>query len=373
MNVQIDQQRLVQLFQELVSIDSPSYGERAMADVLTGKLKALGFAVEEDDAAQKLGGTAGNLIATLPGELDLPPILLCCHMDTVAPAFGKQAILEDDGTIHSAGDTVLGADDLAAVAEILEAIRALQEQNIPHRPVELLISAAEEPYCRGAAVLDVSRFQAKEAYVLDLDAPIGTAAVSAPTILDFEIRILGRSSHAGFEPEKGVSAILAAANAMTNLPGGRVSPDTTLNYGLIEGGKQTNSVPDVCIVRGEIRSSDDAFAFTLLERMKRTFRESCQALGAQPHFRDRCLVHAYDIPKDAPVVDRYRKVCQRLGFPVELVRTFGGSDNNCLTYGGIQGIVIACAMHRCHTCEEYTTVQELTDAATLTAELLCEA
>lgn len=373
MRVQINQQRLVKLFQELVAIDSPSYGERTMADVLTGKLKSLGFSVEEDDAAEKLGGTAGNLIATLPGSLDLPPVLLCCHMDTVAPALGKKAIVDSDGKIHSAGDTVLGADDLAAVAEILEAVTALQEQHIPHRPIELLISAAEEPYCRGASALDISRFQAREAYVLDLDAPIGSAAISAPTILDFEIRIEGKSAHAGFAPEEGVSAIVAAANAMTLLPGGRLSPDTTLNYGKISGGRLTNIVPDACTICGEIRSADDRFAFDLLERMKQTFRECCDRLGAGVTIHDRCLVHAYEIPKDAPVVKRYEKVCRRLGFPVELVRTFGGSDNNCLVYGGIQGIVIACAMHGCHTCGEYTTVREMTDAAAVTAELLCEA
>ena len=373
MSVQINSERLVKLFQELVSIDSPSFGERTMADVLTGKLKALGFAVEEDDSAEKLGGTAGNLIATLPGSLDLPPILLCCHMDTVAPALGKKAIVEPDGRIHSAGDTVLGADDLAAVAEILEAIQALQEQKIPHRPVEVLISAAEEPYCRGAAVLDCSRFRAKEAYVLDYDGAIGSAAIAAPTILDFEIRIEGKSSHAGFAPEKGVSAILAAANAMTTLPSGRVSKDATLNYGKIVGGTATNIVPDSCTICGEIRSADDVFAFELLEKMKQTFREACDGLDARVTVQDRCLVHAYNTPEDAPVVRRYQKVCRRLGFPVELVRTFGGSDNNCLAFGGIQGIVIACAMHGCHTCGEYTTVQELTDAARVTAELLCEA
>ena len=61
------------------------------------------------------------------------------------------------------------------------------------------------------------------------------------------------------------------------------------------------------------------------------------------------------------------------GERTRLVRTFGGSDNNCLAYGGIQGIVIASAMHGCHTCDEYTTVQELTDVAAITAVLLCEA
>lgn len=372
MDIRINTPRLVALFQELVAIDSPSFGERAMADVLTAKLKELGFSVEEDDAAEKLGGTAGNLIASLPGSLELPPILLCCHMDTVAPAFGKRAVVDPDGKIRSGGDTVLGADDLAAVAEILEAVRALREQGIPHRPVELLVSAAEEPYCRGASVLDCSRFRAREAYVLDYDGPIGSAAIAAPTIVDFEICVEGKSAHAGFAPEQGVSAIVAAAKAMARFPGGRISGTATLNYGKIEGGRATNIVPDRCVIRGEIRSAEDAFAFELLDRLERTFREACGPLGAGVTVTHRCLIHAYDTPEDAPVVRRYKRVCSRLGFPVELVRTFGGSDNNCLAYGGIQGIVMACAMHGCHTCGEYTTVRELTDAARITAALLTD-
>ena len=157
----INTQRLLDCFRELVAIDSPSFGERAMADALTARLRKLGFAVREDDGAKKIHANAGNLFATLPGRLDLPPLLLCAHMDTVAPAFGKRAVVEPDGRVHSAGDTVLGADDLAAVAEILEAVTTLEEQGIPHRPVEVLFSAAEEAYCIGASVFDFSTVRAR--------------------------------------------------------------------------------------------------------------------------------------------------------------------------------------------------------------------
>lgn len=131
MDVRIQPDRLAETFAALVAIDSPSYGERQMADELTRRLRALGLTVEEDDAAERIGGTSGNLYGFLPGTLDLPPLLLCAHMDTVAPANGKRAVRESDGRIHSAGDTVLGADDLAAVAIILEVLEALAESGAP--------------------------------------------------------------------------------------------------------------------------------------------------------------------------------------------------------------------------------------------------
>ena len=161
--MRIQPDRLAATFAALVAIDSPSYGERQMADELTRRLRALGLTVEEDDAAERIGGTSGNLYSFLPGTLDLPPLLLCAHMDTVAPANGKRAVREPDGRIHSAGDTVLGADDLAAVAIILEVLEALAESGAPHRPVEVLFSASEETYCVGASAFDFSRVRSREA------------------------------------------------------------------------------------------------------------------------------------------------------------------------------------------------------------------
>lgn len=368
----INSQRLLDCFRELVAIDSPSFGERAMADELTARLKKLGFAVWEDDSARKIHGNAGNLFATLPGKLDMPPLLLCAHMDTVAPALGKRAVAEPDGRVRSAGDTVLGADDLAAVAEILEAVTALEERKIPHRPVEVLFSAAEEAYCVGASVFDFSVVRAREAYVLDYDGAVGTAANRAPTLLDFAVTVRGKASHAGFAPEKGVSAISAAAQAICRIPSGRISPEATLNFGTIQGGTATNIVPDACTVRGEIRSLDDGYAFALLQNLKDTFRQVCEENQAEYEIRERCLFHAYYVPADAPVARRFRRVCEKLGHETAFTATFGGSDNNWLAANGIQGIVAASAMHGCHTCGEYTYVQEMAEIAQITAELLCE-
>lgn len=367
MDVRIRPERLTETFCRLVEIDSPSYGEAAMAAALREKLEALGFSVEPCGCPE--GGTTPNLYARLPGVGE--PVLLCAHMDTVEPSRGKKARVEPDGTIRSAGNTVLGADDLAAVASILEAVTALREQGIPHRPVELLLSAAEEAYCIGASCFDFSRVTAKEAYVPDMDAPMGYAAVSAPAMFDFTVTVHGRASHAGFAPEQGVSAICTAAQAIGELPNGRVDSRTTLNFGTISGGTATNIVPERCTVTGELRSFDEPFARELLERVENTFRQAAAARGARVEFEKRCLFHTYSVPDSAPSVRNYSRACRELGLEPVFTRTFGGSDNNWLTYHGIPGIVIASAMHNCHTCDEFTTQKELTQCAKILASLLC--
>ena len=238
----INKERMTEDFCRMVSIDSPSYGEREITDLLKDKLRDLGFEVREDRAAEVLGGSAGNIYAWLDGEKDAEPILFCSHTDTVEPSRGKKAIVHEDGTISSAGDTVLGGDDLCGVVEILEGIRHLEEEKIPHRPVEVLFTAAEEAFAKGAGAFDYEKMglRSKEAYILDLSGPAGSAAISAPTLIGWEARIKGKASHAGFSPEKGIDAIMAAARAIEALSSGRIGDDTTMNIGTIKGGEADN-------------------------------------------------------------------------------------------------------------------------------------
>ena len=162
-------------FLELIKIDAPSWEEQEIAGVLLQKLKELGLEAQQDEA--------GNIYGYLPGNLSLPPILLSAHMDTVEPAKEKKAITEPDGTIRSAGESVLGADCVAGLVEILQGISLVQKSGLPHRPVEIIFSVAEETYCEGLERFDFSQVKAKESYVLDLTGKIGTAARRAPTLV----------------------------------------------------------------------------------------------------------------------------------------------------------------------------------------------
>ena len=367
--IPIHTKRLLNLFCKLVSIDSPSRGERAVADFLKQKFAAIGITLYEDTAAAQIGGTCGNLYGYLDGSLPLPPLLFCAHMDTVEPSSNKRMITHEDGTITSDGSTVLGADDAAALAVILEALTVLQEENLPHRPIELLFTAAEEPYCVGIQAFDFSVLRSKEAYVFDLTGSVGSAALQAPTILSFRAEFIGKSAHAGFSPESGIHAIQAAAQAAASIPNGRID-DVTVNIGTISGGVSNNIVPPNCVFTGEIRSYSDAHALEQLEHLAQLCRETAQQCGAQVSVTSTRHVTAYCTDKSHSVVRRFTNACERIGLSPQLCATFGGSDNNHLVQHGITGIVPATAMNQCHTCQEYTTVQELERAAQLAAALM---
>lgn len=364
----IDRERIFQEFAALAAIDSPSRGEREITDVLIGKFTELGFSVYEDDAAEIIGGNAGNIHAFLEGSLPGTPILFVGHTDTVEPSCGKRAVRDENGVITSAGDTVLGGDDLCGVVEMLEGVRHLQEEKIPHRSVEVLLMAAEEVYGKGAKAWDYGRTISKEAYVLDMSGDVGRAAVQAPSLISFEVRVKGRAAHAGFAPEDGIHAIAAAAKAIASLKLGHTDAETTLNIGKISGGEATNIVPALCVVNGEVRSSSHEKAWQTVREVQAAFEQACP--DAEVEFVPEEHLVAYDVPETHPVVRRFRRACENLGFPGETVRTFGGSDNNILMLHGITGIVLSCGMEQVHSTQEYTTMRELEKGAMLAAELL---
>ncbi|SMC64457.1 M20/M25/M40 family metallo-hydrolase [Papillibacter cinnamivorans] len=366
----INRDRLIRDFSEMVATYSPSYGERTLGDRIKNSLACLGFSVSEDGAGSILGGNCGNIRGFLEGNLPLEPLLFCAHLDTVETSSGKRAVLGEDGFIRSGGDTILGSDDLSGVAAILEALRVIREEKLPHRPIEVLFSVAEEAYCRGIQAFDASVLRSKEAYVLDLSGPVGTAALRAPSIISYEAEVLGKSSHAGFAPEDGIHAVAAAAKAVAALPIGRPDEESTLNAGFISGGGATNIVPDRCIVRGEVRSYSHEKALEWIRAVGKRFEEAAAEYGAGIRFKHEVVSEAYQTPPDSPVVRRFEEAARSLGLPLSLISTFGGSDNNTLAKKGISGIVPACAMNEVHSLSEYTTVEELARAALLTLTLM---
>lgn len=368
----INEQRLVKTFTELVSIDSPSFGERAVADYLRNRLSAMNITCTEDDAGEKLNGNCGNLFARVPATLEYEPLLFCTHMDTVEPSCGKRAVVHEDGKITSAGDTVLGADDFAGVAAILEALEVLRETGTPHRPLELLFTVAEEPYCTGVRYFDFSQCAAKTGFVLDLTGEIGTAAIAAPTVLFFTIRLHGRAAHAGFSPETGVNTLAAAANALSRIKQGRLDAGTTLNFGLISGGKASNIVPEYCMLQGEIRSAEHTRAMEVYASVCDVFRKEAGRIGAEVTFTEDIPLQAYRAEKDGGAVRRFSRACKAANIPMRLTETFGGSDNAAIQAHGIDGIVVANAMYNCHAANEYTTVQDLNKVAELVLHLILD-
>ena len=186
----INRVRLICEFIKLTSFDSESFNEEKISEYLKEKLKELGLKVESDTASEILkkistgiSHPASNIYATLKGNKAGLPVLFSAHMDTVKPGTGKRALLHQDGKITSKDDTVLGADDVSGLVSIIEALTVIKENGLSTPDLEIVFTAAEEPYCTGSRFLAYDRLKAKEGYVLDLTGPVGKAALAAPSIL----------------------------------------------------------------------------------------------------------------------------------------------------------------------------------------------
>ena len=309
-------QNIIEDFKQLVSFDSISFHERNTADWLLARLKSMGFSVEEDQAGSHYGGDTGNIFAVLDGELDGDPVIFCAHMDVVEPWSGKKSVLEKDGTIHSAGDTVLGADDISGILEILYGVQLVLDSGKPHKKIEILFTIGEELYVKGSDVFDYSKVTAKQAYVLDL------------------------------------------------------SEETTFNIGTIQGGTATNIVPDCCVLTGEIRSYDHGKALETVCMTERIFTEEAQKINATAEVTSQIHLTAYETPLESKSVTDFQKACEILGFSGELTGTFGGSDNNSFAKNGIEGLVLSNGMYNAHSTREYTTVDDLYKGAELIGQLI---
>ncbi|BAF59389.1 di- and tripeptidases [Pelotomaculum thermopropionicum SI] len=367
--VVVNSGRIVEEFLELVQVDSVSGRERKMADLLKEKLARLGLEVREDAAGQAVGSDTGNIIGRLPGCGRGPALLLCAHMDTVEPGLGVRPRLED-GVIRSSGDTVLGADDKAGIAAILEVLRVVREQRFEHGGLEVVFTIWEEGGLYGAKNLDYSLITAKTGFVLDSDGPPGTIITRAPSQDRIFAVIRGRAAHAGINPEDGINAIQVASHAIARMKLGRIDRETTANIGVISGGKASNIVPDTAAIEGESRSLDAAKREAQTEHMCRAIREAAGNFGARAEITTETVYHEFSLAEESLPVRMAVAAARRIGLTPRLEKTGGGSDANILNSKGIAAAVLGIGMKKVHTTGEYITVADLVENARYLLEII---
>ncbi|PDO10889.1 MAG: hypothetical protein BLM47_05145 [Candidatus Reconcilbacillus cellulovorans] len=362
----IDEKRLVEEFLELVRVDSESGREGPIASLLKAKLEKLGLDVREDDAARKTGHGANNLVATLRAtdpDPAVPKIFFACHMDTVRPGSSVRPRLDDDGYIRSDGTTVLGSDDKAGIAALLEMVRVLRERSIPHGQIQLLLTVGEESGLVGAKALDPSLLDAQFGYALDSNGKVGDIAVAAPSQAKIRIAFIGRAAHAGVNPEDGISAIQVASKAVARMRLGRIDAETTANVGRFEGGGETNIVCERVDVYAEARSLDPHKLEKQVASMRAASEEAAREHGATMEFVSEIVFPSFRFDESAPVVRYASAAARAIGRTPKLFQTGGGSDANILNGYGFPTVNLAVGYENIHTTKEQIAVSELVAAA----------
>ncbi|PIC72176.1 hypothetical protein CSV77_02915 [Sporosarcina sp. P16b] len=367
-------QRLLQEFLELVKIDSETKNERNIADILTKKLQELGFDVTEDDTAEKTGHGAGNLIANLPSTVaDADPIFFTCHMDTVVPGRSIQPIVKEDGYIYSDGTTILGADDKAGIAALLEMAKVIQESDKPHGPIQFIITAGEESGLVGAKAMNPDHLQAKYGFAIDSDGEVGGIVTAAPYQSKLWTTIYGKTAHAGVAPEKGISAITLAAKSISGMKLGRIDEETTANIGRFEGGKATNIVCEEAFILSEVRSINPDKMKKQIDLMVKKFATTSQSLGGKAETTTELMYPGFSIGDDEEVVQVAMKSIRNVGREPKIMTSGGGSDGNVFNGMGVPTVTLSVGYEEIHTKNERMPVKELEKLTELVLEIVGQA
>jgi len=327
----VNQARLVELFKTLCLINAPALEERPAVDYVKNLLTEMGLEVVEDNAGEVIGGNAGNVIATWRGTRpDAPRIYFSAHFDTVEPTEGL-VIGERDGVLYTESDTILGADDKAGMAAIIEALRVMNETGEEHGDVVLLLPVAEEIGLKGAGALDIQSLDLDFGFVLDTGPPVGTYVNRTATHDKLDITVIGKPAHAGKHPEDGITSVTSKAEA------------------------RSTSVEELDATVGE---------------MMRAFEDAARRWGAKVRIDHVRHYDSYLIPEDSTVVQVGQQAARKLGFTGDLRTTLGGSDANQFNTKGVPSIVMATGMEDIHTHDEHVSIESLVQNTELVMEIV---
>lgn len=352
----INKKRLVRTFKQLVRLDSLSLREGKVARFIQKELRVLGIASRQ--VGKVRCGEVGNIAAFLPGDgASKPRLLLNAHMDTVSPGRNIRP-LERGGYIYPAGPTILGADNKAGVSAILEILRMIREKKVPHPPLRVIFTVAEEIGLLGARALPEKALNVDFGLVLD-GGDIDVIINKAPTQYNITATIIGRAAHAGIHPEEGINAIKVASEAIVGMKIGRIDRETTTNIGIIKGGKATNIVPEEVEVRGEARSHNKKKLDRQIELIERSLLRACQKNRARLKIKVERAYRSFEVKKDEPVIKLVMDGMKASGIKPVIRQTGGGSDANIFNELGVPTVNLGVGADRVHTRKEQIRVDDL--------------
>jgi tripeptide aminopeptidase len=365
-------ERLHATFASLCGIESPSGSERACADWVTRELREMGLQVDEDGSGPIVGSDAGNLLARIEGR-GADSILLCAHLDTVPPTAPIEPVVVDGGW-QNANEGILGADNKAAVAVMLEVARWLsREAERPDVGIELLFTVCEEVTLRGARAFDVDRLRSRFGYVFDHASPIGEIVLAAPTYYTIVAELHGRAAHAGIRPELGRSAIAAAARGIAAMRLGRLDDETTANVGTIAGGTNANVVAERCRVAAEARSLDEARVEAVATEMVDHLEDAANAEECDLDVDVQRMFKGYRTRPRSPQVALAERALSGCGYEPRHITTGGGSDANAFEAAGFPCTNLANGTERNHEPGERVSVDALEGMLDVAIALVQEA
>jgi tripeptide aminopeptidase len=397
---------LLRRFERYVRIDTQSTTDREQSPSTPGQLDLGRVLVQELTAAgldDAMLDENGYVTATLTGTSGKGPVVgLIAHMDTSpdAPGTGVEPIVHRDygggvielprddtrldpesipelsakvghDIVSSSGDTLLGADDKAGVAEIMAAVAHLAAHPELPRPTLRVCFTPDEEIGEGATLFDIDRFGALCAYTMD-GSEIGEFTDETFSAQEVVVTVHGVDVHPGHATGKLVSALRLAADIVAALPSDRLTPDTTSGReGFIHVSRLTGTAA-VAEIRAIVRDFDEDRLAEHVALFERAAREViARAPRATLDFKVRRQyrnMREYIDPVPF-VVDAAEAAITAEGVEPVRVPVRGGTDGSRLSEMGLPTPNIFTGGHEYHSVREWASVQDMASAAATVVRL----
>ncbi|RST77140.1 M20/M25/M40 family metallo-hydrolase [Siminovitchia acidinfaciens] len=369
-NIQLDEEEVVNSFLEWAKVNAPSGREKNIAEMLENELTGMGFFIQFDEANVNFKGEIGNLIAYWEGtDSSIPPLFFSTHMDTVLPTEGLKPVIKD-GVIYSDGTTILGADDRAALTAYLEAIRYVQENDIPSGPIELILTVNEQQALQGSRYLDYSKVKSDFGYVFDSSGDVGQIILQGPYSSKFHLEVIGKSSHIGLNPEEGIYAFEIAADIIKNVKVGKIDEETLVNVGLIHGGELSSIIPGSVKMTGEVRCFNKAGLDEQLDLIFSAASRAAEEHGGKVVNKIDKKYSGFQVDKGHQLAKIALDAAEQIQVHPWLTRTLGGADTNNLNENNLTCITLGNGFRNIHTFQEHISIKNLVNTARYTVSLI---
>lgn len=359
--------RLLEIFRDIAVIEGLSGNEKEISTYIKSFLEKLSLKPFEDSSAKETGSNTGNIICKINSGGDF---LISCHMDTARSTQGLKTIQSED-RITSDGNTVLGVDNRVGVALLLSLAEKIVKEKIPVKEFTLAFATCEETTLDGSKYLEIDR-DIKRVFVFDSQANPGKFINSSYGAVGFKIEIIGKASHSGISPEKGINAFEIMIKALNGQSFGRIQPELTFNIGKVTGGNATNVVPDNIILEGEMRSTNLETVERDIEKLKSRFENAAKGLNGKVKFEWKWDFIPFNITPESKTFQLISEAIKKAGLNPEAVNSAGGSDANSYNSRGTEAVNIGIGAQNPHSNDEFILYKDFQNAFNIALELVKE-
>lgn len=365
MNITHIDPNLIQIFSEIIKINSLSQNEKPIADYLKNFLEEYSISYYEDKSQLFTKSNTGNIIAKINGGGDF---ILTSHMDTARSTENVKMVLREDRII-SDGKTVLGVDNRAGIAILLTLLKNIKENNLDVKPFSIGFMVCEETTLDGSKNAEIDE-SIKSAFVFDSYLDAGHIVNQALGAVTFSYEIIGKASHSGISPEKGINSIKIASEIISQIEQGNISQNTTLNIGKIFGGSAVNVVPEKTSFEGEIRSDKKENIEMKIKEINNLVDSTIQKYKADYLEKIAWDFEPYYINENEDVYKRIKSAIINSGLNSIPSVSYGGSDANSFNARGIKALNLGIGAKNPHSNDEYILYKDFQKAYEIAINLV---